>query len=239
MKTRKFKAIVIIGLIMIPQLFTSCFWGIRGNGKIVKSQREAKNFNSIKISSGLDLILTQDTLEKVLVESDENLQKIIRTEVSGGELKIYTTQSIFNASRSKIHVNFKNLKEVHASSGSDVKCTSKLNFQDFKVEASSGADIDLSVSCTNLKVENSSGSDVSLSGNAIKLIVDSSSGSDVNAEKMESETCSADASSGSDVKISVSKRIQAHASSGADITVVGKPVERDIHESSGGDVRFR
>lgn len=239
MKTRKISAIAIIGFITISLCSVSCLFGIRGNGKIVKSEREVRNFNHIKISSGLDLIITQDTLEKVMVESDENLQKIIKTEVSGEVLKIYTTEPILNASRSKVYVNFKNLKEVNASSGSDVKGSSKLKLEDFKVRASSGADIDLSLSCTNLEVENSSGSDISLSGNTTKLIVDSSSGSDVRAEKMQSETCSASASSGSDVKISVSKRIEANASSGADIRVIGNPVEREIHKSSGGDVMFR
>ncbi len=239
MKTSKISAIVIVSTITISLLSFSCFYGIRGNGKVVKSEREVKNFTSIEISSGLDLILTQDTLEKVMVESDENLQDLIKTEISGGELKIYTSKPIIHTSSSKIYVTFKNLKEISASSGSDVKSSSKLNFEDFKVEASSGADIDLTLSCTNLEVENSSGSDISLSGNASKLNVDSSSGSDVNAGKLVSETCSASASSGSDIKISVSKRIEAHASSGADITVTGNPVEREIHKSSGGDVNFR
>ncbi len=239
MKTRKFSTIVFISFVVISQLFVSCIYGKRGNGKIVKSQREAKNFNSIKISGGLDLVLTQDTLENVMVESDENLQAIIKTEVSDGVLKIHPTEPIFNASKSKIYVTFKNLKEVDASSGSDVRSTSKLNIQDLKVKASSGADIDLILLCSNLEIENSSGSDISVSGSTGKLTVDSSSGSDVNADKMSSETCSASASSGSDVRISVSKKIDAHASSGADISVIGNPVERDVQKSSGGEVTFR
>jgi len=70
-------------------------------------------------------------------------------------------------------------------------------------------------------------------------MVQCSSGSDVNAEKLDSEICSVKASSGSDVKVSVSKRIEAHASSGSDIKVIGNPAERDIEKSSGGSVTFR
>jgi len=239
MKKREFPLIVIISLILISQLLSSCFYRIKGNGKIVKSERELRNFNSIKISNGLDLILTQDTLEKVFVEADENLQKIIKTEVSNSELRIYSTEPIFNSSGLKIYVTTKDLKKVEASSGSDVKSPSMLNLQDLKVTASSGADVTLTLSCSDLEAKNSSGSDISLSGKTGKLIIESSSGSDVNAEKMNSETCSVRASSGSDVKVSASKKIEAHASSGSDITVYGNPIERDIEKSSGGSVRFK
>jgi hypothetical protein len=239
MKTREFPMVILIGMILISQLFTSCLYGIRGNGKTIKSEREARNFHSIKISSGLYLILTQDTLEKVIVETDENLQNIIKTEVSDGVLKIYPKERIFNSSRSKIYVTVKHLAEVEASSGSDVNSTTMLNLQDLKVVASSGADIKLILSCSNLEADNSSGSDILLSGKTGKLIIESSSGSDVNADKMNSETCSVSASSGSDVKVSVSKKIEAHASSGSDIIVNGNPIERDINKSSGGSVTFK
>ena len=239
MKKRKFPKIVIICLILVVQLLTSCLYGIKGNGKIIKSEREAKNFNSIKISNGLDLIITQDTLEKVLVETDENLQKIIKTVVSDNELRIYSTEPIFNASRSKIYVTMKNINKVEASSGSDVNSPSMLNLKDLKVAASSGSDIKLNLSCDNLDIETSSGSDISLSGKTGKLIIESSSGSDVKAGKPNSETCSVTASSGADAIVTVSRKIEAHASSGSDITVNGNPIERDIEKSSGGSVRFK
>ena len=95
MKRREFQLIIIISLILISQISSSCIHGIKGTGKVIKSEREVKDFKSIVLKSGIDLILTQDTLEKVLVETDENLQKIIKTEVADGELKIYTAEHIF------------------------------------------------------------------------------------------------------------------------------------------------
>lgn len=239
MKTRELPLILLISLILISPFINSCFCGIKGNGKTVKSEREVKNFNSIKISNGLDLIITQDTLEKVIVEADENLQKIIKTEVSNGELRIYSTEPILNASRLKVYVTMKNITEVEANSGSDVNSPSALKFQDFKVSATSGADVTLNLSCNNLEAKSSSGSDISLSGKTGKLIIESSSGSDMNAEKMSSDTCSVIASSGSDVEVTVLKKIKAHASSGSDIKVIGNPIEREIEKSSGGEVTFR
>ncbi len=239
MNARNHSLTLLISLIVILPLINSCFYGIRGNGKTVKTEREAQNFNSIKISDGLNLILTQDTTEKVLVKADENLQKIIKTDVSNGELKIYSTEHIFNPSSVKVYVTVKNLKEITSSSGSDVESPSVLNSSDFKVLSSSGSDVVLKLSCSELEVNSSSGSDVTLSGKTGKLIIVSSSGSDTNAEKMSSDTCTVSASSGSDVRVTVSGRIEVHASSGADITVHGNPIERDVEKSSGGSVSIR
>jgi hypothetical protein len=239
MKKREFSLIVIICIIVISQLSASCIYGVKGTGKVVKSERDARNFNSIKVSSGLDLILAQDTTEKVSVEANENLQKIIKTDVSNGVLKIYTTEPIFQASRMKVYVTLKNITEVEASSGSDVNSASMLNLPDLKLVASSGSDVKLNLTCSNLDAKSSSGSDVSLSGKTEKLTIESSSGSDVNAEKFNSEDCTVTASSGSDIILSVSKKIKAHASSGSDITVNGNPLERDIEQSSGGSVKFK
>jgi hypothetical protein len=239
MKRIKFLPIALIALLLVSQSLLSCLYGVRGNGKVVKSERQVGHFNAISISNGLDLILSQDSVEKLSVEADENLQNMIKTEISGGELKIYTTGHISHASAMKIYLKMKSINSLEASSGADVRTASELSLASFKIAASSGADIKLALSCSDLQAESTSGSDLSLSGKTTKFTVQSSSGSDINAEKLISENCSVDASSGSDVKVSVSKKINAHASSGSDITVNGNPAERDIEKSSGGSVRFK
>ena len=239
MKIKKIPLLAIIVMILISQSFLSCIYGIRGTGKVIKSERQVKNFKSIKVSNGIDLILTQDSIEKVMVEADENLQKLIKTDMMNGELKIYTTEKISWSSAMKVFVTIKNINSLGASSGADVQSGSMLNLADLKLSASSGADVKLDILCQDLQTESSSGSDISISGKTGKLMVQCSSGSDVNAEKLNSETCSVEASSGADVKVSVSKKIKAHASSGADIKVIGNPAERDIEKSSGGSVTIR
>jgi len=191
--------VLIISMIVISQSFSSCIYRIKGTGKVVKSERQVKNFKSIVVKDGLDLILNQDTLEKVLVEASENLQKIIQTEVVNGELKIYTTKHIFSPSATKVYVTIKNINSLEASSGADVSNVSILDLPELKVSNSSGADVKLALSCNDLQTESSSGSDISLSGKAVKLSIRCSSGSDVDAKKLNSEICSVVASSGSDV----------------------------------------
>jgi hypothetical protein len=239
MKTRKFPFIMIISMLLVSQSFSSCIYRIKGNGKVIKSERQVSNFNSISVSNGIDLILSQDSAEKVMVEADENLQKIIKTEVSNGKLKIYTIESVFFPSSMKVYVTLIKINSLESSSGADVESRSTLSLKDFKISASSGSDIKLALSSQDLRAESSSGSDIVLSGKTEQLNIHTSSGADVNAEKLNSEICSVEASSGADAIVSVSRKIEAHASSGSDIRVNGNPAERDIHKSSGGSVSFK
>ena len=52
------------------------------------------------------------------------------------------------------------------------------------------------------------------------------------------EPISTGASSGANLKLSVSDKINAQASSGGNIKVSGDPKERNVQKSSGGDVDF-
>jgi len=212
---------------------------IHGNGKVVKEERNITGFDAIVVSNGIDLLITQDNFEKVVVEADENIQKVIKTEVSGGRLKIFLEEGVSNAKMMKVHVTLKQLTALEGNSGSDVRSLNKIKSESLKINASSGSDVSMEVSCNQLVLDSSSGSDLTVAGTTQWLKAVSSSGSDLKASKLEAEKADVSASSGSDLDIKVTKEIKAHASSGSDVTVYGKPSIRDSNSSSGGEVSFR
>ena len=89
------------------------------------------------------MYLTQGTEESLVVQADSNLLEFIKTEVSGGTLRVFTEKNIHSAASRKVKVTFKNLEALTASSGSDVLSNSLLELEDLKVSASSGADVDV------------------------------------------------------------------------------------------------
>jgi len=229
----------LVAWLMISLLFSSCFYGIKGNGKVLKTERQVGMFESISASAGIEVILLQDSVVKVEVEADENLQDNIKTEVSNGELKIYPEKQIRSSKAKKVFVTFKTIHSLEASSGSDIKSKSELKLSSLDLSASSGANIDLSLVVNNLNVEGNSGGDIDLSGLADNLSVDGSSGVNIKASDLQSKICNAGASSGATLKIDVSENIIAKASSGGNIRVTGNPKDRNIEKSSGGDVTFK
>lgn len=124
---------------------------------------------------------------------------------------------------------------LSCSSSSGSECTLKGKSKEAKLTCSSGADMDININATALSCNASSGSDIVLTGTVKNLTVDCSSSADIEAFGLMAETCKAEASSGSEISVSVSKELIAHASSGGDIEYRGDP-KIDIRESSGGEV---
>ena len=205
--------------ILINLTLVSCYYGVRGNGKVVKSERSAGQFEAIEVSAGLDVFLSQDSVNKIVVEADENLQGIIKTEVSNGRLKIYPDKGIRHASSKKVYVTLKSINKLDIS-------------------VSSGANLEMTLIANKIVLEGNSGGRIAISGTTENLDVDGSSGVNIKAENLQSHNCIAGASSGANLKINVTEKINAKASSGGQIRVSGEPKERNIEKSSGGDVRF-
>jgi hypothetical protein len=204
--------------------------------------RQVSNFKGIKVSTGIDLYITMGTVEEVKITADDEIIDEIITEVKDGTLRIYIKKpnnwfnwNIGNQTR-KAYVTVKELQEIDASSGSDVKSENTLKGEDLKVSASSGSDVEIDVYYKNLSIDASSGSDAKISGKTKNLEVSASSGSDIKTQDLESSNCKASASSGSDITVRVTETLQASASSGADVNYYGNPSSKDINESSGGNV---
>lgn len=204
--------------------------------------RNVKGFNSIKVSTGIDLYITMGETEDVKVVAHEDIIDRLKTEVNNGTLSIYIKQNDWfnwnmgNKSR-EVYVTVKELVKLKASSGADVYCENTLKGDKLAVGVSSGADVHLDVFYKNLSIDTSSGSDAKARGKVKFLEVSASSGSDIKAQDLESKICKARASSGADISVNVSDEIYAKASSGGDIKYYGRPQLRDTDESSGGDVR--
>lgn len=216
-------------------------------GNVRETQNRAvKNFDAIKVSSGIDLFLSMGTEETLKVIADDDVIDDVITEVKKGTLHIYMKKKdwprFFNwgATQSrKVYVTVKELSLLSASSGSDVKSEGTLTGKRLEVSASSGSDVVLDVNYKSMSLDSSSGSDLKVSGKAKTVKASASSGSDIIARDLKVATCHASASSGSDISIHVTREIHASASSGADIRYYGKPGVKEIDESSGGDVTGR
>jgi len=235
-KTGVLIIIMLLGAINVHSLAAS--------GTEKTENRNLKNFDAIKVSSGIDLYVRMGNEESVRIEADKDDMDEIKTEVKDGTLRIYVKSRNnwfnwgFNKPR-KAFVTVKKLKEIDASAGSDVKSENTLEGEILKVEASSGSDVDLELYYKTVELDASSGSDARLRGKAKTLVAQASSGSDIKARELEVAIGKLKASSGSDINVTVTDQLYAKASSGADIRYYGNPNIRDTDTSSGGDVAGR
>lgn len=238
------KTIQLFSLVLL--FFTVLFTEgvIASSAGISKQNRPVAEFHGISVSSGIDLYITQDNVEKVRVEADDDDMKNLITEVEDGILKIYMKEKSWlhldwTHTARKVYVSFKMLDKLEASAGSDIFSQSALKLKQLKLDASSGSDIKLELTAEKVEAQTSSGSDIKLNGKAEYLQANASSAGDIDAIYFQVKRCDADVSSGSDIRVHVTEQLNANASSGGDIAYRGNPIKKNINESSGGDVHAR
>lgn len=233
-----------IAILFVTTLLTSCgidmFNRVNGNRNVITKSRKANDdFKGIKVSTGIDLYITQGNRNKITVEADENLHDIIITEVEDGVLKVYSEKNIWKAKARKVHVTVKELNLLKATSGSDVYSKGTIETDEISITSTSGADIRITVDAISVETKSTSGSDIKIAGKAINHASSATSGSSIDAYDLESKNVIAKATSGADINVYASEKLDASATSGGDIDFKGNPKKINKRSSSGGDVSKR
>jgi|SRR5690606_32867700 len=210
--------------LILTILFSSCGFdinfgsGIKGNGVVQEENRTVNgDFTAVSVSEGLDVYVTQGGEFKILVEADENVIDLIATDQKNGTLRIHTIQNIGRATK-KIYVTLPKITALEASSGADLITENTIDAETIDLNASSGADMEI----TDLRAEkvnagSSSGADIKIGGEAKTLYSKASSGSEVKANGLIVGEGLANASGGARIKVTATVSCIAEASSRANI----------------------
>jgi hypothetical protein len=233
-----------LSLIIICLAITACADAqfrktVYGNGKVVSEERAPVQVSGIRVSTGIDVYLSQGDKLNLVVEADENLHDYIITEVKNGILDIYTDANIRKAEMKKVYVTLKTINSVSTSSAGDIIGESPVETDDLKISASSAGDIKLEVYASNIDANISSSGDVTLTGEAGFMEADLSSAGDLNAYNLKVKEADVTVSSAGGADIFVTEKLIARASSAGDINYKGDPKNVDAHSSSAGGIQRR
>ncbi len=210
---------------------------IKGSGDVETEKRDLSGFTGVQTATAIDIYLTQGNKFEVIVEADDNLIEHIVTKVDDGVLKVYFDRVNVTWSEKKVvHVTMKDIDYIKASSAGDVIGKTLIKAEDLKIRTSSAGDVRLEVIAKSLDLSTSSSGDITLSGEADYLEASTSSAGDIKAYELTVKEADINASSAGDVKITVTERLYARASSAGDIYYRGNPEKVDARSSSAGDV---
>lgn len=238
MKNLKYFTVIILCLAA-----TACINGqfrrtVYGNRNVVKKERIAGSFTSVKVSTGIDLYLSQGDNMSITVEADENLHQYILTEIRGDELyiRIDNDVNIREAERKRVYVTMKDIKSLSTTSAGDIVGVTPVKTDNLELNASSAGDIRLEVYAKEIKVDGSSSGDISLTGETDMLEADLSSAGDLYAYNLKTREADVSVSSAGDADVFVTDKLTARASSAGDINYKGDPRLIDAHASSAGGI---
>ena len=199
-----------------------------------------ESFNSIKISGGIDLYLSQYETESIAVSAAEDkFRNDIKTVVENGVLKIYFDGNNWYGSgnkKLKVYVSFKKLDRLQASGSCDIQVAGNITVPELSISMSGSSDFKGAVLVNKLSLDLSGASDAKISGTAATVNIVCSGASDVKGYELITENCTIKASGASDVNITVNKEMNISASGASDIFYKGNCVIKEIHSSGASTV---
>ncbi len=154
-----------------------CF---KKSGNSVKREiQDLPTFDKIRVEEGVELILFQDSQQKIEIEAGENLIKDVSIQVKEGELIVKNNIScnwFRNYTPAKVYVTFTDINRIYSVSQHKIHSNQVLTFD--QVELSSGvfneaiaSEFILTISCGDLSINANDATYFNLSGDANSMFV--------------------------------------------------------------------
>lgn len=194
----------------------SLFKGAVGSGHIETSKRDVADFSKLKVGGVFDVDVSRGDKYSVEVIADDNLLPLIRTEVGGDTLSIYSDGKISKSSQLRVVLTAPDIRKVKASGAS------KVLLKD--------------VSNDELALNASGASKITVSGSTASLTIDVSGASKVLGSDLDSKQATVETSGASSADIKVSDALNAHASGASHIRYIGSPRTLDVDRSGAATV---
>ncbi|XOV66136.1 MAG: head GIN domain-containing protein [Fluviicola sp.] len=211
---------------------------IKGNGKVTKMDRSVGPFKEIHVSGIVDVVITQGDQEKVVVETDSNLQEYVSTEVDGNKLVIKNAKGNFKKlSKMVAHVTVKDLSKIKSTGVGDMTCEGVIESNSLALDINNVGDLSLKLDCVALEVDLNGVGNLTLEGTAQKATVTSSGVGNLKAYDLEVATMNMKHSGVGNASIYVSEDLTLKYTGVGNVNYKGNPKKKDIKNSGVGSVK--
>ncbi|MEZ4803218.1 MAG: head GIN domain-containing protein [Gelidibacter sp.] len=212
-------------------------------GDIIQQEFNVSIFDKITVFERIELIITQDDTQSIVVETGEYLMDDIKISVEEGRL-ILKNENACNLTRdyglTKIYVSTPNLSEIRNSSGLPVSSNGFLNFptlnlisEDLADEDSfhTDGDFNLQVNCNSMNVATNGLSNIFISGSVTDLFVGFYSGDGrFEGQNLVAQTIEIFQRSSNDMILDPQQSITGEIRSTGDVILVNEPPVVDVQQ---------
>jgi len=125
---------------------------LTGVGTIVSETRNINNFHSINSTIVADIFLTQGPQEDIIIEAQQNILQVLKTEIVSGELRLSTNQCIDLLQRVKVHITIPHIKNLTLTGVGDIIAQNDFDLNGLNVVLTGVGDIILKGATSTLDI---------------------------------------------------------------------------------------
>ncbi len=220
--------------------FQSCgyFRCIDGIGEVIKVKRDVEKFNGIVLKGSANVYVKQGNNQSVVVESNEDLQSLIETDVDGSTLYLSTKRNIC-PSALNIFIVVKDINEIAIRGSGNIQTGSQIKTDNLKVSINGSGDVKMDVSAKMLMLKINGSGDVKLKGDAELASFAINGSGDINAFGLKVRAANVAIRGSGDVRINAVEELEVHVSGSGDVEYTGSPEKIIADVRGSGSVRKR
>jgi len=212
--------------------------GISGQGDVVKQELHLENLKGVQLAFSGDIILTQGSPQKIVMEGQQNILDNIKREVNNGVWKVGFEKNVRDIKPVKIYITLSTLEVASVSGSGNITSTNTFqNLGDLEIGVSGSGGVNLSVSAQDIDAGISGSGEIELKGSANALDVAISGSGDVNAVELRSADCEVAISGSGDAQINCTASLESRISGSGDVRYKGNAPKVKASVSGSGDVR--
>jgi len=219
MKTFKSPLVlVLIALFVFGQLVHA---QEAGNKNVVKETRDLPSFTGINTGGALSVVVEVSDKQSVIVETDENLQDKVQTEVKDNVLYI-KSYKLKNPSKLYAYITIPDFESLSSSGATDVKCPSPIENNEFHLSASGASSVLFSdVKFDYLESSITGAADVKMTGSATTHNLKVTGAGNFKGKDLVTEKTIYDLSGASDASLNVTGEVVGNKKGAASVSYTG------------------
>ncbi|MVN20835.1 head GIN domain-containing protein [Mucilaginibacter arboris] len=234
---KKQPLLILSAFVLLFSLLASCNNScVKGSGKAVSENRKVAAFTKLNLIGAYKLVLKQGS-PSVKITADDNLLKLIQTDISGDELKISTKGSICNAGTMEIDITNPDFQAVKSSGSLDLSSDGKLSVKDFDMELAGVSKVNLNLSAANVKTLASGTSEINLTGQATENLVTLNGTGNLNALDFIVANYRIETRGAAHCKINVLNELSVDISGAGDVQYKGNPSKINNANSGAASIK--
>jgi hypothetical protein len=211
---------------------------VKGDGNITTMNYNVTDFQNLDLTGMFSVTLNHGDTPSLVVETDENLQDLIKNKVEDNTLKIFSEKEVvYRPSKMNLYITYKSLEGIKSAGACEILATQPIKGGRFAMELSGAADIKLEVDVEELKTIASGASSLKLSGLARQHTIDMSGAGNIEAANLITQTTKIVLSGAGSAIINASQVLDASLSGIGSIRYVDEPVSKVFNTSGLGSIK--
>ena len=196
--------------------------GIKGEGDIVKHEFKLESLRGINLGISGDVVLTQGSPQKIVVEAQQNIIDNIEKDVKGGVWNIRFDKHVRESKDVTIYVTLQDLEEIGLSGSGSIRSTNKFTgIDDLDISVVGSGEITLAYEANSTDLKLSGSGSIDLTGTSDDLSISISGSGDVIAGDLKTNDCNVQISGSGDARVHANQTLDTLISGSGDVRYSG------------------